>query len=540
MAGGGSAALATYGKPTKLRWSLVFKVISAIAVNWRLSAASAAALPALLFLICTGWKKLVRYAPLLALMKTHKEAVERICRCTCPSPTWLCAPWFALRSFYKALLEHRHLHMLHELHELIDGTFAIPLPFQATYVLVDSPQNVEHVLKTNFENYVKGKDFFISRMTDLLGNGIFNADGSVWHHQRKTSSQMFTQKKLTNHIWSTIERNCDKVVDVLLRTPSRCTVDMFNIMNRFTLDTIGEIGFARNIGSLDNADSPFLKAFDKAQQICFLRMVLPFWGLRRLLRLGGESDGKHQFALLHEYSLETVRDLKANLHSTKGDSFVGLFMQESERSGVGYDEKFMQDMVLNFLIAGRDTTAQSLSWTLYLVLGHPEVEKKALEEIGDVCGGRALKYEDVQRLTYLQAVVNESLRLYPSVPMDIKKSLGRDTLPDGTSIEKDDVIVYNIFSMGRSKKLWGDDADDFKPDRWLGSDFPSLYTYPVFNAGPRECLGRRLAWIEMKACLARILPAVKFTLAVPRDAVHYDMQLTLGMSSGLPCHVEAR
>merc|ERR1712137_1508911 len=99
-----------------------------------------------------------------------------------------------------------------------------PLPFQATYVLIDGPKNVEYILKTNFENYVKGEDYFISRMRDLLGNGIFNADGSAWYHQRKTASQMFTHKKLTNHIWRTIERNCDKVVDVLLHTPAHSTV----------------------------------------------------------------------------------------------------------------------------------------------------------------------------------------------------------------------------------------------------------------------------------------------------------------------------
>jgi cytochrome P450 len=534
-----SVALASYGKPAKLRASLVFKVLLSITVSWRFSIASVAVLPMLVFFVKTIRKTRVAWTPMLNFLQTNRKEIERITRVAWPTPHWLFAASSALRAFCKALLEHRHLHMLHEIHELV-GTYKGPLPFQATYVLIDSPKNVEHVLKTNFENYAKGEDFFISRMRDLLGDGIFNADGSNWYHQRKTSSQMFTHKKLTNHIWTTIERNCDKLVGVLLRSPSQCTVDMFNIMNRFTLDTIGEIGFARDIGSLDNADSPFLKAFDKAQQICFMRLVMPFWGLRRLLRLGDEWQSKRQFSLLRGYSLETVQDLKANLHNKKGDSFVGLFMQEAERSGTGYDEKFMQDMVLNFLIAGRDTTAQSLAWTLYLLLGHPEVEKKIIEEISDVCGGRALVYEDIQRLTYLQAVVNESLRLYPSVPLDVKKSLGNDTLPDGTAIEKGNIICYSIFSMGRSKKMWGDDAEEFKPERWLGVDFPSLYTYPVFNAGPRECLGRRLAWIEMKACLARILPAVKFTLAVPRDAVHYDCQLTLGMSSGLPCHVEAR
>mmetsp|Transcript_106045 Transcript_106045/g.300322 ORF Transcript_106045/g.300322 Transcript_106045/m.300322 type:complete len:95 (+) Transcript_106045:2-286(+) len=94
--------------------------------------------------------------------------------------------------------------------------------------------------------------------------------------------------------------------------------------------------------------------------------------------------------------------------------------------------------------------------------------------------------------------------------------------------------------MGRSKDIWGEDASDFKPERWEGRDFPSSFVYPVFNAGPRECLGKRLAWVEMRACLAEVFRAVRFELAVPRDSIKPDTQLTIGMSSGLPCRVFPR
>ena len=100
--------------------------------------------------------------------------------------------------------------------------------------------------------------------------------------------------------------------------------------------------------------------------------------------------------------------------------------------------------------------------------------------------------------------------------------------------------MRNFFAMGRSTQIWGDDAHAFNPERWLLRDIPSPYCYPVFNAGPRECLGKRLAMIEMKACLVRVLQTVKLSLAVPREAIHYDIQPTLGMSSGLPCKVGIR
>ena len=104
--------------------------------------------------------------------------------------------------------------------------------------------------------------------------------------------------------------------------------------------------------------------------------------------------------------------------------------------------------------------------------------------------------------------MNESLRLYPSAPLDHKVSVSEDILPDGSKIDKSDVVVYNIFAMGRSKDIWGDDADEFKPERWLNKYAPSSYSYPVFNAGPRECIGKRLALVEMKPCLVNIMYSI--------------------------------
>merc|ERR1719188_1961307 len=100
------------------------------------------------------------------------------------------------------------------------------------------------------------------------------------------------------------------------------------------------------------------------------------------------------------------------------------------------------------------------------------------------------------------------------------------------------MIMYNIYAMGRDPSLWGKDADTFRPERWLEmKEPPSSYTYVVFNAGPRECLGKRLALVEMKACLATLLPCLSFKLAVPADQITSDASLTIGMNSGLPCYI---
>jgi hypothetical protein len=213
-------------------------------------------------------------------------------------------------------------------------------------------------------------------------------------------------------------------------------------------------------------------------------------------------------------------------------------LEDAKARGETLSEDYLRDLVLNFLIAGRDTTAQALSWTIYCLAQHPDAEAAVRAEIIDVCGVRGPAYDDINRLPYLNAVLSEALRLYPSVPVDFKMALNDDTWPDGTFVPKGSGIVYDIYSMGRDTSIWGEDADAFRPERWLEMDNPmGTYEYPVFNAGPRECLGRRLAMIEMKTCLAMVLPQVSFALAIPHDQIRTDNQLTIGMSTGLPCLV---
>lgn len=166
------------------------------------------------------------------------------------------------------------------------------------------------------------------------------------------------------------------------------------------------------------------------------------------------------------------------------------------------------------------------------------MEDKARREIIDVCGVRGPAYDDLSRLPYLQAVLSESLRLYPSVPEDMKTASGDDTWPDGTFVPRGSTVVYDIYRMGRNQQIWGCDAEMFRPERWLDMQrFPDNYEYPVFNAGPRECLGRRMAQMEMKICLATLIPRISFSLAIPPSEILTDLQLTIGMARGLPCFV---
>lgn len=463
---------------------------------------------------------------------------------------WLLGP---IVEIAKAARENKHNEFLTRAHERLGRTYAVEVIGGWKAVVTTRPENIEHILKTSMDNYPKGV-ILKAILDDLLGNGIFNVDGQEWQHQRKTTSRMFTANLFKEHIWNVVRRNSRKVGDMLESTESGSVVDVFNLMNRFTLDTIGEIGFGKSIGSLEDPSSPFLKSFDRAQQLVFFRFLsMPlFWRFARILGIGQEKELREHVGRLNAYSLGVVRDLQVAMSSDSGKasgvswadiearkSFVGLFLEDAAKRGEELSEEYLRDLVLNFLIAGRDTTAQALSWTFFCLATHPEAEAKARQEVVNICGIKGPSYEDISRLPYLNAVVSEALRLYPSVPLNTKTTETADTLPDGTYVPALALMVYNIYGMGRDTGIWGEDAAEFRPERWLEmKETPGNYLYPVFNGGPRECLGRRLALVEMKTCLATLLPRLSLKLAVPASEITTDAQLTIGMGRGLPCFVE--
>jgi len=435
---------------------------------------------------------------------------------------------------------------VHELHKEHGQTFAFHCLGNPVVATID-PQNLEHVLKRNFDNYVKG-DLLAVPFTDLLGSGIFNVDGQQWYHQRKLASRMFTKRQFETHIWDVMQDKLGAICAVLEQSAGQ-PVCMFNMLNRFTLDTIGEIGFSSRINSLEDPSSPFLKSFDVVQSAMAKRFWtgqgMPLWQLFRSLGLFWERDFPKHLAVINEHTYAVVDDLMQKVDKGEDNSFVGLFMrdpanQEMRRTDERGFRTFMRDMVLNFLIAGRDTTAQCLTWTLFELAQHPAALHKVRAEVAAVCGDGRLDYQHLKDLKYVRAVVDEGLRLHPSVPCDSKVAVEADTLPDGTRVPAGCMLQFCPYAQGRCEALWGGDAGAFRPERWLERRRPSTFEYVNFNAGPRECLGRRLAEVEMAALLAVLVRSFDFELAVRPEAVRYDMQLTLGCSTGLPMLVRPR
>uniref|UniRef100_K3WMN2 Cytochrome P450 n=1 Tax=Globisporangium ultimum (strain ATCC 200006 / CBS 805.95 / DAOM BR144) TaxID=431595 RepID=K3WMN2_GLOUD len=424
-----------------------------------------------------------------------------------------------------------------------------------------TPQVIEDVFKHQFACFPKGP-FFIDNLKDLLGEGIFAVDDTKWVHQRKTASHLFTMRTLRDSMTTTVQTHT-KVLHMILQraADSDTPMDLFKLFNRFTIEAFAEIGFGIHLGCLDaEKEHPFQTAFDSAQREVILRFFRPgwFWKTQRWLGIGAEGRLKQNLKVIDDTVLDIVTKSlerrRTNDEPAKGDiekDIVSLFLDNAIRDpgfeANEFDPKYLRDIVVNFLIAGRDTTAQALSWFFYNLSSHPEVVAKIRAEIAaklpELASGKIVTptMEQVQDLVYLEAALKETLRLHPSVPLETKHVVRDIVLSDGTFIRGGTTVALPFYGIGRMAHIWGPDAEVFSPDRWIDAQTGKLinvsaYKFVAFNAGPRLCLGMNLAMLEMKLVVSGILSKFDIELLLGQT-ITYDFSLTLPVHGAMMASV---
>ncbi|MBA0680188.1 hypothetical protein Goari_011900 [Gossypium aridum] len=218
------------------------------------------------------------------------------------------------------------------------------------------------------------------------------------------------------------------------------------------------------------------------------------------------------------------------------------------------NDKYLRDIILNFIIAGKDTSANTLSWFFYMLCKNPLIQEKIAEEVRDI-SSREVEDEYVDdfvtniteatldQMHYLHAALTETLRLYPAVPIDGRCAMEDDILPDGHKVRKGDGVYYMAYAMGRMSKLWGEDAHCFRPERWLHNGVfrpESPFKFVAFHAGPRICLGKDFAYRQMKIVSIAVLRHFRLKLVDDAKAVNYRTMFTLQMKEGLHLYAVPR
>ncbi|KAI1786673.1 cytochrome P450 monooxygenase pc-3 [Ganoderma leucocontextum] len=400
------------------------------------------------------------------------------------------------------------------------------------------PNVVKAVLATDFQNYEKGEMFH--HFTDsLFGTGVFNSDGEMWKFHRSMSRPFFSRERISH--FDLFDRHADTALSKIReRSQANIAFDFQELIARFTLDSATEFLFGNCVHSLHspmpypNGMSPhntveepksikekFPHAFATAQLIVSERPRVGWlWPLKELFKSKTDEPMSIVDAFIDPLLQEALR--KKEEHEKAG---IGIDVNEGQDDEALLDHlvkqtsdyKILHDETLNILLAGRDTTAAALTFGVYLLCQHPHILKRLREEIAEHVGfQRRPTYDDVRNMKYLRAFLNETLRLYPPVPFDIRFSIKEGTLPNADPTGKPiyipakTAISYSIINMHRDPVYWGPTAQEFDPDRFIDERVgkylvPNPFIFLPFNAGPRICLGQQFAYNEMSFFMIRLL-----------------------------------
>ncbi|KAK7260288.1 hypothetical protein RIF29_26217 [Crotalaria pallida] len=454
-----------------------------------------------------------------------------------------------------------HFNTLHDYHTDIaktNPTFRFLTPDQSELHTVDT-RNVEHILQTKFDKYSKGK-FNQDIMVDLFGEGIFAVDGDRWRQQRKLASHEFSTRDFRDFSCSVFRTHTAKLVRVMTDYCHEGQVfDMQDLLMRYSLDSIFNVGFGIELNCSEGSSkmgSEFMKAFDESNALIFQRYYDPFWRVKRFLNIGGEAKLKKNVKLIDKFVHGVIKRKKAQLENRHdfNEDMLSRFLMESKKDPTTMTDQYLRDIILNFMLAGKDLSANTLSWFFYMLCKNPLIQEKIAQEVGDVtCSHETepnidefvanLTDATLDKMHYLHAALTETLRLYPAVPMDGRVAEAPDILPDGHKVKKGDGIYYLAFGMGRMSSIWGEDAEEFRPERWLNNGIfqpESPFKFIAFHAGPRICLGKDFAYRQMKIMAMTLLQFFKFKLANETQCVTYKVMFTLHIDKGLPLRVVQR
>ncbi|KAK3349109.1 cytochrome P450 [Lasiosphaeria hispida] len=432
-------------------------------------------------------------------------------------------------------------------------TVAISVPTLPPGVIIHDPRNLEFVFKHE-GIFTKGM-FVKGRSWDLFGNGIINADGEFWKVQRKAGLSFLNTANLRVLTEVALPQYLLESVNGLKARVGEGVVDLQHVFHEITTQLMGKMAYNMEM----HADDEFSKSFDYASGGTAERFQNPLW---RLTEIFFGSKLRKSIAVVKRFGrgivASAVKDRKDQKSREDGDiadeeskldQISGSLIQ-SLLDAIG-DQEIVADAALTYLSAGRDTTGQALTWTFYLLMRHRYVAAKVRQEVQKLFEEKDLPpmQEDFDptvftsvSMPYTMAVFYEALRLFPPIPFEIRQCMQDATLPDGTVLPKDSVLVWCIWAMQRSRVTWGEDAHEFRPERFLDNGklvSRSATEFPVFYGGTRTCLGKKMA----EAIAVQVIP----TMACMFDFIPEDEKdrvskssLTLPMEGGLPVMVKVR
>ena len=389
--------------------------------------------------------------------------------------------------------------------------------------MVMDPAAIRRMLLENLDNYPKSK-VTKNLLRPAIGESLFIAEGAHWRWQRRAAAPVFSHRNVMN-LAPVMSRAAERSVARIAEAGPRA-VDMLDEMVTATFDVISDVTFSGDQAfDRDGVHKAIDGYISEAGKISILDLLgVPDWVPRpmRMMSVGGVARMKR------------VADKAVEARAGRGaegipDLLDLLLAGEDPETKRKMNVSELRDNLLTFIVAGHETTALTLAWSLYLLAFDERAQERARAEVLSVVSGGVATGEDVEKLPYVRHVADEALRLYPPAGMVSRTARQPDTL-GGREIRKGDTVIIPIYALHRHQMLW-EAPDAFRPERWEGEK-PERYAYLPFGDGPRICIGSSFALQEAVIILATLLANFRFRAVKGRDPAPV-MILTLRPEGGV-------
>jgi len=390
---------------------------------------------------------------------------------------------------------------------------------------LNHPDHIEYVLVRNNRNFIKSRGERVS--LGFLGQGLLTSEGSFWRRQRRLAQPAFHRERVAAYGEVMVE-SAERMVATWRDGEAR---DVHRYMMRLTLEIVAKTLFGVPLQPADFEEIGGALAVIAER---FTGRGGVFFQVPERVPTPGNLRFRRALRTLDSLIYGILRGRRANGEEAggRGDLLSMLLAARDEETGEGMGDKQLRDEVMTILLAGHETTANALSWTWRLLARHPEIEDRLHEELEEVLAGRPPAIGDLSRLRYTDAIVKESLRLYPPAWAFGREAVGDCEIgsyhvPAGTQ------LIMSQWVMHRDPRYY-EDPLEFRPERWLDGSTSMLpkYAYFPFGGGPRLCIGQSFAKMEAVLLLATIARGFRLRTA-PGERVIPRPSITLRPGDGM-------
>lgn len=400
-------------------------------------------------------------------------------------------------------------------------------------VVVNSPEHIRYVVSKRHDNYERKSPQMRRALEYLLGDGLFISDKETWKQRRPLVSDIVHKNRVPAFA-PIMTSTAQELVQRWVSLGDGAEVNVLYEMAGLTAEIISRSVFGNDLGQ-DSANS-VVEGFSRYQSLIDSVNLGYFLGLDDGLPVWRTPRLRNSVKRIHRVIDQVVEDHLAG-HGDQ-NSMVELLVRRQKRNPeLGLDVVALRNEAATIFMAGHETTASTLTWAWYLLSKAPWVEDALHAEIDEVCGNAAPTLSDVPHLNWCRSIIEETLRLYPPVPILARQALAADEI-GGVKVDPAALVMIVPWLLHRTETLFPN-PHHFKPERFLGDERPVPYSYIPFAAGPRTCPGLQFGLVEAILCLATLAQNFKLRLR-ENHKVEPQCRLTLRPRAGLPVTLHRR